>query len=282
MKLHALIACHNRASLTAQSLIGAHRAASAAGVDITFTVFDDGSTDETGKIVSELQLNVNLIRGDGTAFWAKSMASAEKEALSYATFNESDYFLWLNDDVLLDDDALVRLTHWAVEQSDAVLVGSMRDPNTGAVSYSGLRRSGRHPLRFGRVDPVAVTQPVETFNGNLVLVPVQVSLRLGGIDGGFSHGLADIDYGLRCTRAGIPVLLAPGTYGSCARNLPPTPGTLFHDWTRFIGPKGGGNFSSLRRILRKDRRSSWLVYVSATYGLWWLREIKRRAVGQLP
>jgi GT2 family glycosyltransferase len=257
-------------------LIGADRAAQAAGVAISFIVFDDGSTDGTSRMVGELPLDASLIRGDGTAFWANSMAAAEAAAFNKDTFAESDFILWLNDDVVLDDDALSRLTECAQNHVGSVVVGSMRDPMSGTVSYSGLRRGGAHPLRFDRVDPESVAQPVETFNGNLVLIPGHVAFRIGGIDGGFSHGLADIDYGLRCTRAGIPVILAPGTYGSCPRNPSPAPGSLLQEWSRFTGLKGGGNFKSLRRILRKGYRKSWLIYVSATYSLWWIREIKSR------
>jgi GT2 family glycosyltransferase len=277
MKLSVIIACHNRKELTIQCVERARDAAVRADAAISFTVFDDGSSDGTGEALSQLPVSLSIIRGDGSAYWASSMATAEETVMKKDTFNDSDFILWLNDDVVLDDDAFIRLTACAADHSDSVLVGAMRDPVSGTVSYSGLRRSGAHPLRFQRVDASAEVQAIETFNGNLVLVPGHVALRLGGIDGGFSHGLADIDYGLRCARAGIPVVQAPGTYGSCSLNPPPAKGSLVQEWNRFIGPKGGGNFDSLRRVLRKTNRKSWLVYVSVTYGLWWIREIKRRA-----
>lgn len=277
MKLSVIIACHNRKELTIQCVERARDAAVRADAAISFTVFDDGSSDGTGEALSQLPVSLSIIRGDGSAYWASSMATAEETVMKKDTFNDSDFILWLNDDVVLDDDAFIRLTACAADHSDSVLVGAMRDPVSRTVSYSGLRRSGAHPLRFQRVDASAEVQAIETFNGNLVLVPGHVALRLGGIDGGFSHGLADIDYGLRCARAGIPVVQAPGTYGSCSLNPSPAQGSLVQEWNRFIGPKGGGNFDSLRRVLRKTNRKSWLVYVSVTYGLWWIREIKRRA-----
>ncbi|WP_436058411.1 glycosyltransferase family 2 protein [Arthrobacter sp. LjRoot78] len=281
MNLHVLVACHNRVQLTVQSLNGAWRSAQAAGIDISFTVYDDGSTDGTAAIVSDLPFDVSLIRGDGSAFWARSMATAEEALMNSTLLSDLDHVLWLNDDVVLDMDAINRLATCALGNPGSVVIGAMRDPDSGIVSYSGLRRSGAHPLRFDRVGPSDAVQDVETFNGNLVLVPGPVALLLGGIDGDFSHGLADIDYGLRCIRAGIRVVQAPGTYGSCPRNSPPSSTTLLREWARFTGPKGGGNFGSLRRILRKGNRNSWILYISATYVLWWMREVQRRFKSQI-
>jgi hypothetical protein len=53
-------------------------------------------------------------------------------------------------------------------------------------------------------------------NGNAVLVPTSVAL--GGLDAHYRHGIADFDYGLRATKAQIPVWLASGWVGTCAQN----------------------------------------------------------------
>lgn len=278
MRWNVLLACHNRADLTVQSLRGLQSSAQAAGVDVSFTVYDDGSTDGTSELLGRLPVDLTLIRGDGTAFWARSMASAEAYVLSADKSHIFDYVLWLNDDVLLDSDAVERLIKTAADVPDAVVVGAVRDPKSGVVSYSGLRRSGLHPLAFERVQPSKTAQDVETFNGNLVLVPAGVFRNLGGIDGGFTHGLADIDYGLRCGRAGIRVIQAPGTYGTCPRNVSPPSLGILNEWSRFTGPKGGGNAYSLRRILRKRYKFSWFLYIGVTYALWWVRQTRGKAL----
>lgn len=281
MKFWALVACHNRRELTVRSLCRAQGAATAAGIEISFVVYDDGSTDGTSAAIGQLAVEATVIRGDGSAFWARSMALAETRALGGHGQTSADYLLWLNDDVVLDSDGFKRLIDCIRTNPNSVIVGAVRDPENGETTYSGMRRSGRHPLRFERVEPAAAAQVVETFNGNLVLVPIDSARRLGGIDGGFSHGLADIDYGLRCVRAGIPVILAPGTYGTCPRNVPPSRKSVLHDWHAFLGPKGGGNLGSLRRILRKSNPTSWPVYVIGTYFLWWTRRMLRPGVGTI-
>lgn len=274
--MNVLLACHNRAHLTVQSLEGMFASAKSAGVDVSFTVFDDGSTDGTAGLVSGLPVDLTLIRGDGSAFWARSMATAEKALMETLVPDRASYVVWLNDDVILDDDAVARLADCVLKQPGSVVVGAIRSPGSAFVSYSGLRRRGPHPLRFDRVEAADVIQGVDTFNGNLVVVPAAVAIRMGGIDGGFSHGLADIDYGLRCARMGLRIVQAPGTFGTCPRNPSPPRTTLFGEWIRFTGPKGGGNYGSLRRILRRSNKYSWWLYIEFTYILWWVRQVQQR------
>lgn len=223
-----------------------------------------------------------ISRGDGSAYWAKGMATAEQMVLSRPNVQDDDYLVWLNDDVRVDADAVDRLAKWVETEPDAVLVGAVRDADTGKLTYSGLQRSGLHPLSFARVPPSANRlTAVDTFNGNLVVVPVRMARDLGGIDGNFSHAFADIDYGLRAWTAGVPVWLAPGTFGTCSLNAVPARVSLGRDWRRFTGPKGGGNLPSIVRLLKKVAPKTWPVYVASTYTLWFIREFYARTRGKL-
>lgn len=275
MRVFALIACHNRKALTVASVLTAYRCAVRAGWTISFIVYDDGSTDGTSDALAALPFDVHIIRGDGTAFWARSMATAESFVLNQLASWSEDYILWLNDDVRLDESSFVNLGRSIEEHPGAIIVGAVRDPITGDVTYSGMRKGGVHPLGFDRVYPSDRHQDISTFNGNIVAVPIARARELGGIDGEFSHGLADIDYGLRSNRLGFPVLLAPQTFGTCPRNKAADPGPILGDWRRFTGMKGGGNFSSLRRILSKGHPVTWPTYIFATYALWWARRLLR-------
>lgn len=273
MKLSVIMACHNRRELTIQSIKSAQSAAAFAGADISFTLFDDGSTDGTSAAVSGLHIPVRILTGDGFAYWARGMALAEATVIEDLSERNDEFIVWLNDDVILDQDVFSSLSNTIESFPDAVIVGAMRDPNTGETTYSGMRKAGLHPLRFDMVAPSAMPQNIEVFNGNLVVVPIAIARAIGGIDGGFSHALADIDYGLRCGRAEVPVFLAPSTYGTCTRNVPSQPGRIRDDWATFVGAKGGGNYSSLRRILRKSHPLSWPIVIAATYSLWWARRL---------
>ena len=276
--VHAILACHNRRALTVRSLRSLMQAASDAEVALSVTVYDDGSTDGTARAVREILPDATIVTGDGTAFWAKSMAMAESVVLGRADVSPHDLIVWLNDDVVLDPGALTTSLQIHAERPRAVLVGAVRDPDSGEMTYSGMTRAGRHPLRYQALVPRDVIVDVDTFNGNFVVVPVAIARDVGGIDGEYSHALADIDYGLRCRKRGIDVLLMPGTRGTCPRNESPRRLSIATEWKRFVGPKGGGNRASLSRYLRKASPTSWLVWLLVTYATWWAKSIRRRAV----
>ncbi|MBB5642395.1 glycosyltransferase family 2 protein [Cryobacterium roopkundense] len=272
MKLHVIMACHNRRDLTVGAVRSAVLAAKAAHVAVDFTIYDDGSTDGTAEALANLGAHITVLSGDGSAFWARSMARAEADVLARvgADARPDDRIVWLNDDVILDETAFQ-----AVDATgpDAVSVGAMRDATSGEITYGGLVKTGWHPLRFDGVNPGAQPLPIDSFNGNLVFVPVHVAVRLGGIDGEYSHALADIDYGLRCGRGNIPVLLLPSSLGVCARNPPEPNDGVRRQWRRFVGVKGGGHLSSLTRMVKKGAPRQWPLYVSATYIFWWVRHL---------
>lgn len=276
MIFHVIMACHNRRALTVEAVEGALASGTQAGVDVRFTIFDDGSTDGTTEDLTGRNLPLVVLRGDGSAYWARSMALAESDVLSNVAGAASDmYLVWLNDDVRLDQDAFSRLRTVVEEHAGSVVVGAVRDPRSARVTYSGMRKRGLHPLRFELVDPAGAPKSVDTFNGNCIVVPLTVARQLGGIDGEFSHGLADIDYGLRCRNEGVPVLLAPGTVGTCPRNTPNLDMTPRARWHEFTGQKGGGNFSSLNRFLERHFRGPRAVVICASYALWWIRLVVR-------
>ena len=277
LQIEFLVACHNRKNLTIRSINSLYVAASKAGMQIRTTLFDDGSTDGTAEEVSARFPEVQILTGDGSAFWAKSMATAEARVLAGEGTSFS-HLAWLNDDVVLDKDALTRLSRYLSDGNVDVLVGAMRDPHTAATTYTGLKKGSRHPLRFVEIEP-SITEPreIDTFNGNLVFVRARVARLVGGIDGGFAHALADIDYGVRARKLGAKIWLAPSTYGECPRNEPRNPSSIREDWKYFLSPKGGGHAKSMIRYLRRHRALTWPFSIAATYSLWWLRRLSTRS-----
>lgn len=271
VRLHVLVACHNRRDLTVRAVTTFAAAATAVGVDVDFTVFDDGSTDGTAESLAALELPLTRIAGDGSAYWSRSMAEAERQVLR--CYDDDGYLVWLNDDVQLDTDFLDVALTAASSRPSAVLVGAMRDPATGQLTYSGMCRGGVHPLNVVPIEPNGTLQSVETFEGNLVFVPTKIARALGGIDGSLSHFGADTDYGMRVRAAGFELLLLPRIVGCCAFNPPTPPGPVMDDWRQFLGVKGRGNYNTLKRILKKRHRHTWLGYIFVTYSLWWTRHL---------
>lgn len=237
---------------------------------------DDGSSDGTSDMLRSFGFLRNLHVGDGSLFWAKSMAIAENLALNHDMAPEKHYFLlWLNDDVTLFPERVSDAVATCVDRPDAIYVGGMREQQ-GDHSYGGFVRSGLHPLGFKKVEPNGHLQRIETFNGNFVLYSIETARRVGPIDGRFSHSLADIDYGLRASRAGVPIFQLPEPVGICNLNPVKEFETRIGAWRDFTSIKGGGHFASLRVILRKQTRL-WLLIVLASYSLWWLRRLASKA-----
>lgn len=216
MRVVAILASHNRREKTVRCLDSYFRQSVDPGVTLEAVLLDDGSSDGTASAVRRFPA-VRVVQGGGDLYWAGGMAVAE----SVAQEASPDFILWLNDDVVLDRDAVDRLVRTVELARDAIAVGAVRSPTTGEITYSGLRRRDWHPLRFDLVTPGQCVTAVETFNGNVVLVPRQVAAKVGTLDGDLGHAAADLDYGLRARERGVSNLLAPGTVGVCERDRTP-------------------------------------------------------------
>ena len=216
----ALLTCHNRREQTLACLESL-RAAAIPGITVDVHLVDDASNDGTAEAVAAAYPNVEINCGSGDLFWGGGMRLAFTRAVPTCP----DYLLWLNDDVVLDTDALKRLlaTYAALcaeRQPLSVVAGSTRDPLTGTTTYGGVRRTSRlRRMAFAQVAPTDAPQSCDTMNGNVVLIPRSVYSVVGNVDERFTHAMGDIDYGLRARSAGCQVFLAPGHVGTCSGNF---------------------------------------------------------------
>ncbi|MGD1871905.1 MAG: glycosyltransferase family 2 protein [Mastigocoleus sp.] len=215
-EIAVLMTCHNRRDITLSCL----KALSKQNVDFITYLVDDGSSDGTTEAVKEYDPSAVVIQGNGNLFWVGGMRLAFAEALQ----NNHDYYLWLNDDSILEPDALSRLleTHRFLSQrdrSDSIIVGSVKDPKTGNHTYGGRVRSRR---RFSHTFEAVIPQsePIEcdTMQGNIVLIPSSVAQKVGNVDESFVHTMGDLDYGLRAKAVNCSIWVAPSYLGNCSQN----------------------------------------------------------------
>lgn len=192
-------------SLFSQDGIGQH-------FELATMVVDAGSSDGTVEALDSDFPNVRVLRESHQLYWASGMRRAAEECEEIVR----DFDLWLNDDVALAPDALRRMVETASSETDSILVGALVDSGARP-TYGGLL-SGRHPLQLQRIGPLNELAECTTFNGNVVLIPREISRRLGPVSKAFVHGMGDIDYGFRATRAGYRSLQVPGVVGICETN----------------------------------------------------------------
>jgi GT2 family glycosyltransferase len=267
MRITALLAAHNRREKTLVALASYFAQETPDDASLSAVLVDDGSTDGTADAVRERFPEVRVIAGSGQLFWAAAMAIAEEEARR----DEPDFLLWLNDDAALEPGALRTLIETAETRSEhgCIAVGALRDPRSGELTYSGVRRTGAHPLRFALVPPGDRPVEVDTFNGNVVLVSRAAFERVGSIDGEFAHATADYDYGLRAAEAGVSVLLAPDTIGTCPHN-PSTepwgdPTLTLRGRIRVLTGRKGIPPRSTARYLRRHGGPAWPLFWLSPY-----------------
>jgi len=224
-RIAVLMTCYNRVETTLRCLRGLFAQMLPEGVTLDVWLVDDASPDGTGdKVLSWFRslpststFNLNLIRGSGSLFWCKGMALAWREALKSESGNHPypnpqslipnpyDAFLWLNDDVVLKDDAISGLLA-DCDKTHGVIVGTFASDETYSdVSYGATAKMPDGEPHKGE----------KGMNGNLVLIPRGVYEKVGPIYGGYSHGYGDYDYGLMVNEAGLDYYASSRFCGVC-------------------------------------------------------------------
>lgn len=259
----AVLVAHNRRASTLAAL--RHLLGQDSRIVLEVTLVDAGSTDGTADAVVEQFPDVHVLRRGAELFWNGGM----RLGMAAARATDPDFVLWLNDDTDLDATALQRLM--AVYDSTqaargaCIVVGAVSDPDTGTTTYGGVVRPSRlRPMHFALVPASDAVAEADTMNGNCVLLSRDVIDRVGLLDPTFTHGMGDYDYGLRARRAGIPVLLAPGTVGVCRRNPPPAASSVRAEWTRLRSPKGLP-LPEWVRFCRRWAGVAWPLYAASPY-----------------
>jgi GT2 family glycosyltransferase len=227
-------------------------------------VVDDASEDYTPEYIREYFPTVRVLSTGGNHYWAAGMKLAQDLALE--TFLGLEKIFLLNDDVILSPDTVYRMLELSRRYPDSVIVGSVVDPKTSFVTYGGLRKNGIHPLAVQVIEIVSDATEVELFHGNLLLIPKEVLLRVGGIDGSYQHAYADFDLALRLREIGVKAYLLPGVAGYCSPNLLHVSQPSLIARIRFsFSPKGRPLKSQFRYMKRHGPPIYWIIFVISPY-----------------
>src|SRR4051812_2165468 len=102
MKISVLLACYNRKQKTLECLKSIEAQKLEPNTEVRIFLTDDASSDGTAEAVKKHFPDVQVFSGTGKLFWAGGMRYTWKKAL----VSNADYYLLLNDDTVLMDDAI--------------------------------------------------------------------------------------------------------------------------------------------------------------------------------
>lgn len=209
-QIAVLLTCYNRREKTVKCLRHLYSNNLSDNYELEVFLVDDGSMDGTGDAVKKEFQEVFLIQGTGNLFWNRGMHLAWKTASKMSKY---DYYLWLNDDVILFQDAIKDLLEIEESNKGSIVCGIMRSEKKEEVTYGGYDSNGE------LIEPNGRTQICKgAFNGNLVLVANSVFLKVGNLDPIFIHAIGDFDYAMRAKKCGVQAYMVPRFSGICEKN----------------------------------------------------------------
>jgi GT2 family glycosyltransferase len=263
-KLAVLITCHNRKHKTLRCLESIDKLNAPKEVNIIeIFLVDDGSIDGTSEAIRENFSHVNIIQGTGDLYWNKGMRLAWNTAASQDSY---DFYLWVNDDVVLGTNALIELLEcygqaYALYNKDSIIVGAFcTNFEKREFSYGG-RLSDKNIIPNGKI------QECKFINGNTVLIPKEIFLSIGNLSSDYTHSMGDYDYGLRATASGYRSISTKKFIGTCTPNK-----GLWHDQSiklkkrleLFYSPRGL-NYKEYVVFRKKFWKSKWILFSLKVY-----------------
>lgn len=216
LTIAVLLTCHNRKDKTLDCLASFYEAIKSNGFTFKIFLVDDGSIDGTASAIKMKYSKVNLINGSGNLFWNKGMRLAWQKAIESNL--KYDFFLWLNDDILLKKDAIEHLfdcyNNYKLNKAvDSIIVGACSESNESNEFSYGLR------LNQKSIKPNGKLQTGNLMNGNLVLIPNAVYEKIGILSNNYTHAMGDFDYGLRAIEAGFKLITTMKFVAVCETHI---------------------------------------------------------------
>lgn len=203
MKIAVLMTCYNRVNTTVACLDTLFKQRGIEDCQLDVWLVDDGSPDKTGEKIKREFPKINVIHSEGGLFWCKGMRLAWDKAVDA---NDYDFYLWLNDDVLLKADAIANLLS-DYEKTKSIVVGTFSsNEGESEVSYGATNKIP---------DCISPKKGICGMNGNLVLISREIFKQVGPICSKYHHQYGDYDYGWLLRRKGFEYYSSSHFSGVC-------------------------------------------------------------------
>ncbi len=204
-----LLTVHNRKTKTLECLQRLYAQLPLNRYQVEVYLTDDGCTDGTPEAVRQQFPQVHIIHGDGNLFWNRGMHTAWQEAAK----EDYDFYIWLNDDVFLKEDALTHIIECSKEKNNQHLIsGLLSSSSDESFTPFGGRTKGKLIQANGNM------QEIDHMNGNFVLIPRFVFKKLGFNDNYYTHSYGDYDYSLSARKHQIKAYSTKKSVGICDIN----------------------------------------------------------------
>ena len=214
--INVIIPVHNRIKYTVECINSLKKQDCASKLKI-FLV-DDGSVDNTKKIINQKFPEIKIFSGNGSLFWGGAINFGIKNVLRLSKKN--DWILLVNNDVEFKKNAISNLVKNSLKYKRKVIIGSLtvsfKDKKTiiksGTIVKNWFLNVTHHKFSGLRIESLKNKKPVSVdfLTGRCLLHPVEIFKKVKNYDSkNFPHYGADDEFSMRVKKYGYSTILCP-------------------------------------------------------------------------